>query len=544
MADDVNSVRIICEGGLNTNENSLALSSDMPGSATRLVNFEPSNSGGYRRINGFIPLEGDAEIVSPSTSEGPVLGIIGFNNTSVKGFEFIAARKDIGKDEYSLYRLTSGAWTKITLPAPRNLVGANTNVVRIRHEITNFGSGSHLFIVDGVNPLLWYDGSNWLEMKSTGDGSFANPGGNQLIDAPSVIAVFKNHLFVACDQLQEFVVAHSAPNDPVNWKVADGGGQIFPGFDVVNIKPFRDELYVFGQEKIKKIVTEGTSFLTKDVTYDLGCIARDSVLEVGGNLIFLSQDGLRPVAGTDKINDVDLGLLTLDIQPNMDLLISEGDLRSLIGVAIKKKTQFRYFYNSEALATEDSVGLLGSVRRSRRTQREWEFGELLGIRAFSTWSGMRAGREMVLHGDYNGGVYQQEVGNSFNGKDILSIYTTPYLDFGDTEIRKLLRKIRTFARFEGYSEILLGINFDWGDTKIVQVPNERMTDENDGSKYDYTTAVYDDSETVYGGAEISVLDKNIRGSSKSAQFTFVSEGVFPPFTIQGFVLSITQKGRQ
>lgn len=542
--DDVNSVRIICEGGLNTNENSLALSTDLPGSATRLINFEPSSSGGYRRINGFIPLEGEAEFVSPTTSEGPVIGVIGFSNTKQRGFEFYAARKDMGTDEYSIYRLNSGAWDKITLPAVRKMVGPNTNVVRLRYETTNFGSGNHLFIVDGVNPMLWYDGSDWLEVKSDGSGSLTQPGGDQMLDAPSVIAVFKNHLFVGCDQLQEFVVAHSVPNDPINWKVADGGGQIFPGYDVVNIRPFRDELYVFGEEKIKKIVAEGTNFVTKDVTYDLGCIARDSVLEVGGNLIFLSQDGIRPVAGTEKINDVDLGLLSLDIQPNIDLLIAEGDLRSLVGIVIKKKTQFRYFYNSEALAVEDSVGLLGSVRRSRRTGRDWEFGELLGIRAYSTWSGMYSGREIVLHGDYNGGVYQQEVGNSFNNKDILSIYSTPYLDYGDTEIRKLNREIRTFARFEGYCEVLLGINFDWGAQNIVQVPNERMTDFSENTKYDYTDTVYDDQHTIYGGAEISVLKKNIRGSSNSTQFSFVSEGQFAPFIIQGFVLSITQKGRQ
>lgn len=546
MADDIDAVRVICEGGLNTNENSLSLSGDLPGSATRLLNFEPSNSGGYRRINGFTPLDPEAEIVDSAGAEGPVLGVYGFYNSKKRGTEYFSARKVLGENKYNLYRLEDSEWKVVTLPQDRMMSGVHSDVVRVRFDSMNWGSGSNMFFVDGVNPLVWYDGLNFKEIKYfVEEPTEANPGGVMMLTAPSVMTLFKNHLVVSGDAEKPFIVAHSAPNDPTKWTAAAGAGQLYPGHNVVNIRPFRDELYVFGEERIRKMLPDQTAgFVLKDVTYDLGCIARDSLLEVGGNLIFLSQDGLRPVAGTDKINDVDLGLLTVDVQPQMDEIILNGDLRSFVGVVIKNKTQFRYFYNSEALAVEDSIGLLGAVRNSRRTGRDWEFAELLGIRAYSTWSGMNSGREVVIHGDYNGGVYRQEQGNSFNGREILSIYSTPYLDFGNTNFRKTLRTINTFVRFEGFCEILIGVKKDWGDKRSISSPNERITDFKENTRYDHINAVYDDEGTVYGDSDISVIKKNIRGSGFSHQFSFVSEGIFDPFVIQGFVVGLSNKGQQ
>ena len=46
--EQLQSFKVICEGGLNSNNNYLELSERFPGSATELLNFEPSLFGGYR----------------------------------------------------------------------------------------------------------------------------------------------------------------------------------------------------------------------------------------------------------------------------------------------------------------------------------------------------------------------------------------------------------------------------------------------------------------------------------------------------------------
>lgn len=537
MRDEILPSRIICEGGLNTNESSLVLSQDLPGSAIRLVNYESSISGGYRRISGFQPFDRENEIVAPDEAEGRILGTYVFYNSETRSSEVYAARKLIGEDEYGIFKLGGTGWERVTLPNPRAIFGPNSSVSRIRFEVYNAGSGNHLFLVDGVNSLLWFNGTVWEEIVIDHQDQ-------QIINSPMVISVFKNHLFIACDASDETVIAHSAPNDPSDWSSAGGAGQIFPGFEVVNIRPFRDELYIFGTNRIRKIVVEGTDFVLKDVTNDLGCIARDSVLEIAGNLIFLSQDGIRPVAGTEKISDVDLGLLSLDIQPDMNLLIAQGDLQTLHGVVIRTKTQFRYFYSNEVVPTKEASGLIGCLRKSKRTGREWEFSDMLGIRASCSWSGFIDGREQVIHGDYGGGIYLHDSGSSFNGDPIYSIYQTPFLDFGNTELRKTMRTVNLFMKNEGISEISLGFVFDWNSNEVVNPSNQIIDQDVKTFFYDNEGAKFDTAGVVYGNSNQSKIKINVSGSGESISLIFFSEGIYDPYIIQGFVIELTERGRQ
>ena len=74
----------------------------------------------------------------------------------------------------------------------------------------------------------------------------------------------------------------------------------------------------------------------------MGCVATDSVIEIGGDLLFLSQDGLRPVTGTDKIGDVNLETVSKDIQSVFTDVVFDVDLDKLNAVVIRQKTQFRF----------------------------------------------------------------------------------------------------------------------------------------------------------------------------------------------------------
>ena len=73
MPDRVQSYKVICGGGLNSNENHLDLSENNPGSATRLVNYEVSLFGGYRRVEGFQPFSSTYQEVDPVNGEGAIL---------------------------------------------------------------------------------------------------------------------------------------------------------------------------------------------------------------------------------------------------------------------------------------------------------------------------------------------------------------------------------------------------------------------------------------------------------------------------------------
>ena len=96
MADRVQSYKVICGGGLNSNENHLDLSENSPGSATRLVNYEVSLFGGYRRIEGFTPYNANSNHaeVDPTNSEGKILSVAIFKDDNLGSTVVIAARKE------------------------------------------------------------------------------------------------------------------------------------------------------------------------------------------------------------------------------------------------------------------------------------------------------------------------------------------------------------------------------------------------------------------------------------------------------------------
>ena len=553
MPDRIESYKLISAGGLNSNENHLDLSENSPGSATRLVNYEPSLFGGYRRVEGFAPYHADypeVTIQGQTTGQGKVLGIAIFKDDVTNSTIIIAARQDAGGSNYSFYYYTAGiGWRKYTLDhsVTRPMTASGRTVSKLRHSQFNFGDGNKICFVDGVNPAIVFNGSKWKELKSSHSGGYHatnNTGGGALVlDAPSVVDVFENHLFLSGDTTKSAIIAHSKALDGYTW-TAGNGGQIFAGVDVVQIKPFRDNLFVFGENGIKKVIADVTSgFLIDQVTANVGCVARDSVLEIGGDLMFLAPDGLRPVAGTARIGDVELETVSKPIQATLVDFIKNNSMDSLNGVVIRSKSQVRYFVGTDSVGVNDSLGIIGGLSNSTGSI-SWEFGELLGIRASCCTSEYVDAAELVLHGDYDGKVYRQESTTAFNGADILAIYATPYLDFGDTDVRKAMRKVNTFIRAEGPLEMNLAIAYDWGDYNTSRPSTFSQSSQGGPTVYSGRNITYNGSNVIYGGSSKPIMTSDVQGSGFSVRATFVTFGQSESYSIQGIVFEYSTAGRR
>ena len=558
MPDQIQSFKLVCSGGLNSNENHLDLSDNSPGAATRMLNYEPSLFGGYRRIEGYDeydPDYGEVTVAGSTTGQGKVLGIAIFKNDVTSGTTIIAIRQDAGATNYSFYYYTANiGWRKYTLDhsVTRPMTANGLTVNRIRHQQFNFGTGNTICFVDGVNPAIVFNGTNWKEIKSSHSGGYHasnnTAGGNQALNAPALVDVFENHLFLGGHEATRAAIAHSAPNDAYTWTAAAGGGQIASGFDVVQIKPFRDNLFVFGNKNIKKItVSASNAFALENVTSNIGCVARDSVLEIGGDLMFLSPDGFRPVAGTSRVGDIELETLSKPIQSTLVDLIKNEDMDALTGVVLRSKSQVRYFVTTTnsgtVVAATDAIGIIGGLTDTSGSI-EWEFGQLLGIRASCATSDYVGTDEIILHGDHDGKVYRQENGTSFNGSNIISVYATPYLDFGETEQRKVIRKLNTFVRAEGPFEMNLAIDYDWGDYNTAVPSTYTQTSDGAPTIYAGRNITYNGANVIYGGASKPIMTSDIQGSGFSVRATFVTDGQSEPFSIQGLVFEFSAAGRR
>jgi hypothetical protein len=505
MADNLASFKVFCQGGLNTSRDVLSQGETQPGSAISLINYEPSVTGGYRKINGFSNDYGTV------TGTGNVLGVCVANGINDG---ILACRTPSSGSNYLHYWDTSTeAWVAVTTSGSPTMSG----VTKVRFTKYNWGSPK-VMLTDGINPAATYDGTTYTQITHADAPS-----------SPKFSHVYKNHMFLTGDPSEDTNLYFSAPYDETSFAPADGAGVINVGFPIVAIKSFRDVLYIFGTNNIRKLVGDNISnFVLQEVTDDLGCMASDSVIEIGGDLLFLSQDGLRPISGTDKIGDVNLETVSKDIQSIFTDIVFDIDLEGLNAVVIRQKTQFRYFF-----AAADSQGIIGGFRQTPNGL-QFEYSQMLGISATASDSGYIGQYEYVVHGDANGKVHRQEQGNDFDGTDIFSVFQTPFFHMQDPEQRKVFYTVATYLRAEGDNEIVMSALYDYEDVDTLSPTNFTLTTA--GAAAYYNEATYN-STAIFDGNPAPVKRTNISGSGKSASFKFVTNDSNASHSIQGLVIT-------
>jgi hypothetical protein len=361
------------------------------------------------------------------------------------------------------------------------------------------------------------------------------------IEGSKFVTDFRNHLFFAGSEDNPNRITFSNPNSDLRYDPAGGAGEVNVGFIVTGIAKFRDALYVFGKRQIKRLQGNNSSdFVLSEVTSNIGCVASDSIIEIGGDILFLASDGIRPIQGTARIGDIELQTVSKPIQQILQGLPETYDLDLMSSVVIKNKSQFRYFFPNETGLASDAFGIIGGLRFANNSVG-WEFGELLGIRSFVAYSDTINSIETTVHGDLDGYVFKQESGNSFNGSDVLAVYATPFFYFDSTERRKVFHKLSIYTRPEGTSEFNLAVYYDWDDPNKYNPNSYSMSTQGAILRYFSTGGTYGSTFT-FGGSSSPVLEKNIQGSGRSVGFVITSIGQQAPYSIQGWGLTFQEAG--
>lgn len=526
MAETLEPQRVVCRGGLSTNGDTLTLSDEFPGMATRLLNYEVSQKGGYRRIDGTAPYGTGATLPGTGATLGcwiydnDVYGARAATSGSAATYDVRRYVDAVGWTTAALNVLSTGSTDT------RSAVG----VTRIRVRKHNFTGTEKFVMMDGVNYPGKYDGTTWSLVNGTTD----------VLGAKFAVD-FKNHMAYAGMSALTNTVVISAPNTDDNFTGGSGTIAINVGFTINGLAVYRGFLYVFGVDKIKRVTgNDSGDFQLEDVTGTIGCVASDSITEVGGDVLYLSYDGVRKVSGTEKIGDVDLETISENIKSTVLTWPTRYDLNNIVAVTVRAKTQFRYFLYDSTQSEVDSLGIIGGVRYYPSGQKAWEFGDIVGIQANCADSGFIDGEEVIIHGGKDGTVYRQENGDtSFNGADIVSVYRTPYLDQGNTETHKDYHRLHLFLRPEGLisDPLAVGVRLAWDDPTYAVPTSREIT-------VDAITPTYNDPNTKYGSAGVKYggsgrLTKLVPLSSNgpSIQFTFVHvSDTDAPFSIQGFVI--------
>lgn len=520
MADKLQVYKVSCRGGLDTNNDALTQSVQAPGSAIRLLNYEPSLKGGYQRINGFThnygTIEGKGSVLGLAVLDG--IGIVGARRYHESG----DTDYDSSDDGNFLYKWNSSTSSWDCINTVSRILPST--VKKIRFTKYNW-TGATLVGCDGDDYAFRY------HIDSAGTATYEEISTSPAPTKPKFAAAFKNRLFLAGNKDNESKLYYSASNDDTDFTTANGGGVINVGFPITAIKPFRDALYIFGITNIKKLTGSSTSnFVVEPVTDDLGCVAGDSVIEIGGSLLFLGPDGIRPIAGTDKIGDVQLETISKRIQSLIKSYINDFTLEEFSSVVIRGKSQFRYFFDKDT-----NSGIIGGLRENPGGGGiGYEFGTLFGHAVTAADSGYLGKTETIVHGDESGKVYDHDEGETLNGDAIVSVFQTPFLDFGDTEMRKNLHLISLFLDTTEATDITFSLLYDYEDTNSFNPANFEINDP--GVAATYGQSVFGGS-AQFDGTGTPVIRKYVSGSGRSVSLRFVTTASQASHAIQGFVIT-------
>ena len=508
MADMLNPMVVNFGGGLVLNKSQFEME---PGEAMELRNFEPDIGGGYRRISGFAKFNTNA--VTSGSTTGAIL------MTAIYKDQVIAAR---GAEVFKV-PTSNNSITQID--------SGRTNAGRYDFDTYNMNGTDKIIWADGANSASSYDNSSVTDINGT--GAPANP---------KYVKIFKNHAFYAGMSATPQKVIFSAPYAEGDFTAANGAGSISVTGTITGLKVFREQLYIFCDNAIFRLVGNSLAdFQMQPVTTNVGCIAPQSIQEVGGDIVFLAADGLRTIAGTEKIGDVELGVISRPIQRRFTEL-NYGDVASTItSVVIKAKTQYRIFFSNQA-AEGDATGVIAVFKGDR-----WEYSDIKGIKPNCADSGYISDIENVVHGGYDGYVYKQESGNTFTNASDQSLsmearFKSAHLTMGDPGIRKRLHRIILNYRPEGALTTNLGLEYDFGSADVLNPNSIPFTEIADLALYGSGT--YGTSQ--FGGAEFILVRQPITGSgfAVAVQFTEKQNETSTPYSLRGFSLEFAAAGRR
>ena len=508
------------------------------GSAT--ISVAHSNHG--LAVGNFVTFTGASAVggITPNNVEMEVTGVPNANTYEV-GFTSTASSSATGGGgsvtgaysiNYTIYKYQTSGWAALSAVDSSGSATTLNNalVKKLRTSIHTFGGVHEVVIVDGKNLPAIYNGSgNITQLPNSSSTATA-----------SITTDFRNRQFYAGFSANPDRMIFSDASDAKTFTNLNAA-TFSVGFDITGMAKFRDGLFVFGKDKIKKVVSDATTtFAQQEVTNNIGCIATDSIIELGGDVLFLASDGIRPIQGTARIGDIELETVSKPVQQLLQSLPDTHDLTNMSSVVIRNKSQFRYFFPKNTTAASDTPGIIGGLRFADR-RVGWEFGELLGIRSFVATSGLINNIETIVHGDLNGEIFKQEVGNTFNSGMVTAVYATPFLYFDSTEKRKVYQHISLFTRPEGSSSINLGIAYNWDDPNTPDPSTYSLTTAGALSRYTTTNSTYNSTFT-FDGSSSPVLETNVQGSGRAISLIITSTGTQAPYSISGFSITYQDAG--
>ena len=503
---------VSCSGGLVLNRDVFSMS---PGEALELINFEPDITGGYKKILGTELFNTNIVPQVSTPTERVVFSAI-FNDVVLAGRGGSIYRAGSG----------SGSWTSL-------ITGLGTPTQNYEFRKFNFDGTDKIIICSGTSTPRIIDTSySVTNVNATDSANF------------KFVEIFKNHIFFSGDSANPQSIKFMSSFGTNDFTTVNGGGEIRVDSPVVGLKVFRESLFIFCNDEIFKIVgTSSADFQLQPVTRKIGCLDGRSIQEFGGDVIFLAPDGLRTIAGTDKIGDVELGTISKQVQQIIDN-ITTHNINSLV---IRNKSQYRLFYPLSINQSENaSKGLICVIKGQPEGGAGFEYSELEGLKVSSSDSDFINSIETAISGGYDGYVYKQESGSSFaragSSVNINAFYRTPDMTMGDPGIRKSMQRVIWNYANEGNVDSNFKVRYDFDSPQVPQPSAYQLTTGAGIAVYGLSTSTY--GTAVYGSSGANLVRQPVEGSGFTVALRVEETSNNLPISFKGYQLEFIPGGRR
>ena len=504
---------VSCYGGLVLNRDVFTM---RPGEALQLTNFEPDIEGGYKKILGTTAY--NSNIVPQVSSSGEIVDMVAIFNDVV-----LAARGG------TISRAgTSGSWTSI--------VTGKSTTYRYDFERYNYNGTEKILIATGADAAFSIDTSYNVDViNATGGGTAPTN--------PKFVASYKNHMFYAGMSNAVSTLQYSGPFTEDDFDT--GGGTILVDTTIVGLKVFREDLFIFGEDRIYKLSgTTSSDFAIVPVTRRIGCVDGKTIQELGGDLIYLAPDGLRTIAGTERIGDVELGTVSKQIQARI------GDIGTdnITSTIIRNKSQYRLFYPTTSGTEASADGIIAVLKANPETGTlGFEYADLKGLKPSCCDSFFISDTETTIHGGYDGYVYKQESGGSFTRAGttytITGFYRSPDMSLGDPGIRKTMQRALVNYKVNEAMDTTnqtFKLRYNYDDTETPQ-PDAYSFSSAQVAAF-YGTGTYGTS--AYGSSGFPLERVSVEGSGFVVAFKLEDKSTKQALSLRGFELEYVNGGRR
>ncbi len=537
MATQWQTFPIEFKGGLISNLTQLQQGTGAVGSATILQNFEVNREGGYSKLKGF---EKFSNTTVPGS--GPVLGLKAISPSKV-----FAARRN-ASNFTQWYYSTGTTWTSMA-------TSVATNGDKVRHTTVNLdGNEKTIFVDSGNYPGVMNNSANTVTYMTASNSS-------DIVGATHV-AFFANAAFYSKGNTLYF----TAPLTIDDFSAANGAGVINVAQEITGLAVFREQLIIFTASTVKRLTgSSAADFDVSSITDRIGCINGDTIQEVGGDIMYLSPDGIRLLSATDRIGDFGLDIASDPISKDATKFLASTS--NYCSILFKEKAQYRVFAYIESEQKQAAKGLI-ATKFVAQGASGISWSTTAGIKAHIADSIYSGRQEVSVFANEDGYVYDLDIGSSFDGDPIEAIYESPYMSISDPQIRKTFYKLTIYAEPSGNMDLSLNTKFDFGSAtnrSVIQPPTQQVSstgefvsifgasnavfgerDPSDPTIVNTSWADYDAQKTYgsFGGELDSKYNLNLVGSGKTIAMRIADNSTNPTFTLDAVLLEYAQNDRQ